>query len=88
MAPEAHEMKSSEECYKDFPTFARASCPLSVSNIVPSGQAVMQSPDSGPATGHRRMPMAHEDPPTKQIDPVDSLTPEARLRELQIRRSC
>lgn len=88
LPPQSHEMKSTKECYKDFPTFARASCPLSIPSKAPSGRDVMRSPDSGPATGYRRMPRPYENPSAKQMDPVDTLTPEARLRELQIRRSC
>lgn len=56
---EGFSLKSSQECYSEFPTQVRASFPLYMPPAVaaePAGIIAKQQPDAGPLTGQRKPP--------------------------------
>lgn len=83
-----HAMKTTAECYRDFAALGQSPQSMAITSKVPSGRDAMMTPDSGPETGNRRKPLPFDAPPKHLVDPVDPKTPEARLHELKIRRSC
>ncbi|KAK9820342.1 hypothetical protein WJX72_009210 [[Myrmecia] bisecta] len=90
--PERFDMKSTRECYKEFPLLVRASSPLfsnpSEDLRQPAGLVVQRAPDMGPTTGQRKRP--------EPIDPEGPLRPrlhhserpEDLQREVASRKGC
>ncbi len=91
---EGFSLKSSRECYSEFPTQVRASFPLHVANrqqpeTEPAGVAAKQQPDAGPLTGLRRPPSLHQQPGQSEPAAVLLKEPDPQLvLEVATRKGC
>jgi hypothetical protein len=90
---DAFPLKSTQECYEEFPRLVRASFPLKAHahrDPVPAGEANLHAPDAGPLTGHRQRPPPVNDHPdrSKPRIPGREPAPEKLLREVATRRGC
>ncbi|KAK9826927.1 hypothetical protein WJX74_000528 [Apatococcus lobatus] len=89
---EGFSLKSSRECYTEFPTQVRASLPLHLPPSVaaePAGIVAKQQPDAGPLTGQRRPPSVRDK--AQQVKPTAAVLPEPDpqlVLEVAIRKGC
>lgn len=89
---EGFSLKSSRECYSEFPTQVRASFPLHVPPAAaaePAGFVAKQQPDAGPLTGHRRPPSLRDK--LQHRKPAAAVLPEPDpqlLLEVATRKGC
>jgi len=84
---DGHHLVTTQDYYAAFPSLVHTSCPLEITDTVPSGSTIQHEPDAGPTSGKRKPPEVFSTEPVA-LDPVQEETVEERLRELKLRRAC